>query len=74
MTILRIKLDTRSNTAKALLNYLLSLSKDDKTIQIEWEGKADTFNKETQKAIAEAKKGNITKYKNSEDLFNKLGI
>lgn len=74
MAILRIKLDTRSNRAKALLNYLLSLSKDDKTIQIEWEEKSDTFNKETQKAIADAKKGNTTKYKNSKDLFNKLGI
>ncbi|MCK5538263.1 MAG: hypothetical protein KAI79_15660 [Bacteroidales bacterium] len=74
MAILKLKLDTRSKRAKALLDYLLSLANNDKTIQIEWEEKTESFNKETQDAIKDSKNGKIKKYKNSTELFNELGI
>jgi hypothetical protein len=74
MATLKIKLDTGSTRAKALLNYLLSLSKDDKSIQIEWIEKNKEFNDDTIESIEDAKSGKTTKYKNSEELFKKLGI
>lgn len=74
MATLKIKLDTGSNRAKALLNYLLSLSKDDKSIQIEWIEKNKELNDDTIESIEDAKSGKTTKYKNSKELFKKLGM
>lgn len=71
MTTLKIKLDTNKSQAKALLNYLLSLSYDDNSIQIELN---EDFNDETKEAIEDAKKGKTIKYKNSKELFDKLEI
>jgi hypothetical protein len=74
MATLKIKIDTGNNRAKALLNYLLSLSKDDKSIQIEWIEKKNEFNDDTVESVEDAKNGKTTKYKDSKELFKKLGI
>lgn len=72
MTTLKIILDTNKSQAKALLNYLLSLSYDDNSIRVELSDQ--DFNNETKEAIEDARKGKTIKYKNSKELFDKLEI
>lgn len=64
---LTIKIDERKKEAKALLEYLKSLS------FIEFKKKETRYNSATEKSIKDAIKGiGVTKVKNVADLFNKL--
>ena len=74
MATIKIKIDIRRKRAKALLEYLLNIEKTDDIIEIEWDDLELKSNRETLKAMKEAKEGKTNKYSNSQELFNKLGI
>ncbi len=62
-----IKIDNRKKEAKALIEYLKNLS------FVEIDSEKPRYNKETEKAIADALNGiGISKAKSVKDLFKKL--
>lgn len=61
-----IKIDQRKKEAQALLEFLKNLP----FVEID----KPRYNKETEKAIKDAKAGKTFKAKSSKDLFKELGI
>lgn len=70
MTTITLKINERTKAGKALLSMVNFLTSENKGVTV-----YDTPNFETVKAMYEAQnKINITKTKDSKDLYKKLGI
>lgn len=63
-----LQVDTRSKAALAFLEFCKSLS------FVKFVKRSNELNEETEQAILDARDGNIVSCKNSEDLFQQLGI
>ena len=72
MATYKLKVNLENKRAKALMEYLFNLAKNDSVIQIEREEPEETPNKKTAKAISEAEKGNVKRFDSFEDLMNDL--
>lgn len=74
MTTITLKINEKSNAGKAFLNFINTFVVGKKDVEI-IEPEKNRYNAETEKVIADMRKGKgIIKAKNSADLFKKLGI
>ncbi len=72
MATYKLKIDLRNKRAKTIVDFLFNLAKVETSIEIEEETEQLVPNAETRKAIAEAKKRKVKRFKNTNDLINDL--